>query len=153
MSIWLLWVSVFSSLNKVISYRASWIFGMFVRLLSCLNQYLSLLLKHVCSSQAALQTRAMCSSRYKAVTIDFCHKLCLWCVRVSMRSAPQSCLTLCDLMDCSPPGGISQARTLEQFAISYSRGSSWPRDGTCLLPRQAGCLTLCHLGSLWYFRH
>ena len=46
----------------------------------------------------------------------------------------KSCLTLCDPMDCSPPGssvhGISQARILEQVAISFSRGSSWPRDWT-----------------------
>ena len=38
-------------------------------------------------------------------------------------------LTLCDPMDCSPPGssvlGISQARILEWVAISFSRGSSW----------------------------
>ena len=38
----------------------------------------------------------------------------------------------CDPTDCSPPGssahGISQARTLEWVAISFSRGSSWPRD-------------------------
>ena len=38
----------------------------------------------------------------------------------------------CDSMDCSPAGsavrGISQARTLEQVAISSSRGSSRPRD-------------------------
>ena len=37
-------------------------------------------------------------------------------------------------MDCSPPGysvhGILQARTLEWVAISFSRGSSWPRDQT-----------------------
>ena len=36
--------------------------------------------------------------------------------------------------DCSPPGssvpGISQARVLEWVAISFSRGSSWPRDWT-----------------------
>ena len=35
---------------------------------------------------------------------------------------------------CSPPGssvhGIFQARILEWVAISYSRGSSWPRDWT-----------------------
>ena len=47
-----------------------------------------------------------------------------------------SCSTLCDPMDCSPPGssvhGIFQARILEQVAISYSRGSSWPRDGSNL---------------------
>ena len=39
---------------------------------------------------------------------------------------------LCDPMDCSPPGsfvyGISQARTLEWVAISFSKGSSPPRD-------------------------
>ena len=39
----------------------------------------------------------------------------------------QSCLTLCDPMDCSPPGGslhgIFQARTLEWVSNSYSRGS------------------------------
>ena len=44
----------------------------------------------------------------------------------------QSCLTLCDSGDCSPPGasvhGILQARTLEWGAISSSRGSSRPRD-------------------------
>ena len=46
----------------------------------------------------------------------------------------QLCLTLCNLMDCSPPSssvqGIIQARILEWVAISFSRGSSWLRDGT-----------------------
>ena len=46
----------------------------------------------------------------------------------------QSCLTLCDPMDCSPVGssvhGILQARILEWVAISFSRGSSEPRDQT-----------------------
>ena len=40
----------------------------------------------------------------------------------------QSCPTLCDPIDGSPPGssvpGILQARTLEWVAISFSRGSS-----------------------------
>ena len=44
----------------------------------------------------------------------------------------QSCLTLCDPMDCSLPGfsvhGIFQARILEWAAISFSRGSPRPRD-------------------------
>ena len=48
----------------------------------------------------------------------------------------QSCLTLCDLMDCSPPGytvaplsvEILQARILEWIAISSCKGSSQPRD-------------------------
>ena len=46
----------------------------------------------------------------------------------------QSCLTLCDPMDCSPPGSsvheIFQTRILEWVAISFSRGSSQPRDRT-----------------------
>ena len=46
----------------------------------------------------------------------------------------QLCPTLCDPMDCSPSGssvhGIFQARILHWLAISFSRGSSWPRDQT-----------------------
>ena len=42
------------------------------------------------------------------------------------REVTQSCLTLCDAMDCSLPGssihGIFQARVLEWAAISFSRG-------------------------------
>ena len=42
----------------------------------------------------------------------------------SEREVAQSCLTLSDPMDCSPPGpaipGILQARTLEWVAISFS---------------------------------
>ena len=42
--------------------------------------------------------------------------------------AAKSCPTLCDPMDCSPPGssvhGFLQARILEWVAISFSRGSS-----------------------------
>ena len=43
----------------------------------------------------------------------------------------QLCLTLCDPMDCSPPGssvhGILQARILEWVAMPTSRGSSGPK--------------------------
>ena len=46
----------------------------------------------------------------------------------------QSCLTLCDPINGSPPGssvpGILQARIVEWVAISFSRGSSQPRDRT-----------------------
>ena len=52
-------------------------------------------------------------------------------------SGAQSCLTLCDPMDCSPPGssvhGNLQARIQEWFPISFSRGSSQPRDQTHIL--------------------
>ena len=47
-------------------------------------------------------------------------------------SVAQSCPTLCNPMDCSPPGssvhGIFQARILEWVDISSSRGSSQFRD-------------------------
>ena len=46
----------------------------------------------------------------------------------------QSYLTLCDPVDCCPPASsahrIFQARVLEWVAISYSRGSSQPKDQT-----------------------
>ena len=55
----------------------------------------------------------------------------------SKSEVAQSCPTLRTLrgpMDCSLPGsslhGILQARVLEWVAISFSRGSSWPRDQT-----------------------
>ena len=59
----------------------------------------------------------------------------------------QSCPTPCDPMDCNPPGssvhGLLQARTLEWVAISFSRGSSQPRDWT---PGLLNCKqTLYHL--------
>ena len=51
-------------------------------------------------------------------------------------SVAQSCLTLCDTMDCNPPGscvrGILQAKILEWVSISYYRGSSQPSDWTCI---------------------
>ena len=47
-------------------------------------------------------------------------------------SVTQSCLTLCDPVDCSPSGssvrGVFPARILGWIAIPFSRGSSWPRD-------------------------
>ena len=68
----------------------------------------------------------------------------------------QLCLTLFDPMDHSPPGssayGIFQARILEQFAISFSRRLSWPRDQThvshvCCVHRWV-LYQMSHRGSL-----
>ena len=48
----------------------------------------------------------------------------------------QSCLTYCHSMYYNPPGssvhGIFQVRILDWIAITYSRGSSLPRDQTCI---------------------
>ena len=57
-----------------------------------------------------------------------------WISYESEMLVTQSCLTLCDSGDCSPPGfsvhGIFQARILEWVSIPLSRGSSQPRDWT-----------------------
>ena len=74
----------------------------------------------------------------------------------------QLCLTLCDPMDCSLPGssvhGILQARILEWVAISFSRGSSRPRDWT-QVSRIAGRLfnlwaklLACYRRIFYYFQ-
>ena len=71
----------------------------------------------------------------------------------------QSCPTLSDLMDCSPPGpsvhGILQARRLEWVAIFTSRGFSQPRNWTWISytaptspALQADSLPLNYQGSL-----
>ena len=65
------------------------------------------------------------------------------------------CVRLCVPMDCSLPGssvhGISQARILDWGAISFSRGSSQPRDQSpCLLRLlhwQVGSLPLAPSGK------
>jgi len=61
----------------------------------------------------------------------------------------QSCLTLCNSLDCSLPGSsahrILQARILERVAISFSRESSQPRDQT-----QISCVS-CIAGR--FFTH
>ena len=73
----------------------------------------------------------------------------------------QSCLTLlCNPMDCTPPGSsnhrILQARILEWIAVSSSRGSSWPRDWTCVSCIARGFCTAKpsgKLASVWVGKH
>ena len=74
---------------------------------------------------------------------------------VCMHVCSRSCPTLFSPVDCSLPNssvyGIFQARILEGVAISYPRGSSWPREWTHI--SWVSCidrwilLPLGHLGS------
>ena len=86
---------------------------------------------------------ALCPDLHHALLIPFyityCAFSCSPCQRCSyvwtvMVKIAQSCPTLCDPMDCSLPGssvhGILQAIVLEWIAISFSKGSSQPRDRT-----------------------
>ena len=68
-----------------------------------------------------------------------CEPLLLATERLTSESESESevaelCLTLCNPVDCSVPGssvhGILQAKILECVAISFSTGSSQPRDRT-----------------------
>ena len=73
-------------------------------------------------------------------TVCVCVCVCV-CVIVT-----QVCPTLCNPMDCNPPGssvnGILQARILEW--VAFSRGSSWPRDWT-----QVSCIVGWFFGTPW----
>ena len=65
-------------------------------------------------------------------TTDFKSTLVWFLSTYLMLCWPESCPTLWDPMDCSPPGSsvhwILQARILEWVAISFSSESSQPRD-------------------------
>ena len=68
-----------------------------------------------------------------------------WNCYATLCSDAQSCLSLCDPLDCSLPGsslhGIFQARILEWVAISFSKGSSPPRDQTWVFCVAGGFFT------------
>ena len=65
---------------------------------------------------------------------DQTHVSCASALAAATAKSLQLHLTLCNPMDCSPPGsfvhGLLQARILEWFALSCSRGSSKPRNRT-----------------------
>ena len=79
-----------------------------------------------------------CSQTY---SLSFC-----WC------ACAQSRLSLCDPMDTSPPGSsvheIFPERILERVAISFSRGSSRPRDRTCI-----SCISCISCTGRWILYH
>ena len=85
------------------------------------------------------------TAAFLAPRVGFWYAVCTQCENLEVLAA-QSCQTLCEPMNCSPPAssvhGIFQARILEWVAISFCRGSSWPRDQTCM-----SCIS-CMGGSL-----
>ena len=81
-----------------------------------------------------------------------------WLYKGKWSEFAQSCLTLCDPVDSSLPGssvhGIFQAVVLEWIAMSFSRGSSQPRDQTWVSQivdrRFTVWATLVVSNSLWH---
>ena len=81
------------------------------------------------------------------IPVSFLHKMILSeCIYITIyhvlsyvlccAKSLHSCQTLCDSMDCIPPGssvhGVLQERILGRVAIPFSRGSSQSRDWTCV---------------------
>ena len=64
----------------------------------------------------------------------------------------QSCLTLCDPVDCSLPDysvhGILQARILEWVDMPFSRGSSWLRKRTMVSCIEGRLFTVWATGAI-----
>ena len=123
------------STDKAAQYLRNWVRNLFqVKLL--INDKVRACLKSVCFKTTSL-TLWHASSSPQAY------------VRHSSVLATQSYPTLCNIMDCNPPGssvhGILQARILEWVAISSSRGSSRSRDWT-----RVSCIAgrFFHQGSL-----
>ena len=91
----------------------------------------------------------MCWVLKKKKRISLFVKICGYNMCVHIRLF-QSGETLCNFMDCNPPGssvhGILQARILEWIAIPFSRPSFQPRDWTHISTSPAlasGLFTTC----------
>ena len=88
----------------------------------------ALFLQHEITDPSWLKVASNCPESI----LDFRNKIYNYCKQACSVAKPL--LILYDPMDSSLPGssvqGISQARLLEWVAISFSRRSSWTRDGS-----------------------
>ena len=95
--------------------------------------------------QVVMQQRKTNSKTY---LLEHCFHTCTH-TPVAAAKSLQSCPTLCDPIDCSPPGssvhGILQARTLEWVAISLS--CIGEANGN---PLQCSCLENPRDGGAWW---
>ena len=91
--------------------------GTFMNVIKCLNRLLNC--RENCYSLLQSDSLLVCLV-FSSISLSACMLSCVW-----LFATPWG---------CSPQGfsvhGISQARILEWVAISYSRGSSWPKDQT-----------------------
>ena len=85
------------------------------------------------------QGSAVCGDSHRALVLPFKFNANQYAQNVNFEMCEhaqllQSCSTLCNPVDCSPPGssmhGILQARILEWVANPFSSESSWLRDRT-----------------------
>jgi len=87
----------------------------YIHIYTCICLHIYYIVKHICGYMIHTHTHTYEVKKVKVLVTELCP-------------------TLCNPMDCRPPGssvyGILQARTLEWVVISFSRGSSWSRDRT-----------------------
>ena len=110
------------------------------RISMCFQSSFTASLLYCQRGQVTLQHSRHLKSCLKWLEAPLCLCLCIFiprvcvCVCMCVYKSLQSCPTLCDPLDCSPPGssvhGILQARILEWVAMPSSKGSSQPRDRT-----------------------
>ena len=97
-----------------------------------MEHYIAIKIKKLCHLQMMIMPSEVKSDK-RQIPCNIGYMQNLKC-DTNLVLAAQSCPTLCDPRDCIPPGssvhGILQARILEWVAISFSRASSQPRDGT-----------------------
>ena len=90
------------------------------------------------------ESRVMMLGDIGMIALSPCHIHCMHA---------QSCLALCDPMDCNPPGssvhGILQARILEWVAMPSSRGSSQPKDRIHISSVTCIGRQVLHQGATW----
>ena len=103
-------------------------------------------IKDLLSKAPPIRTRSSFPLSLSLPSGSFHNPLILIHQRVKWSEVTQLCQTLCDPMDCSLPGssayGIFQAIVLEWIAISFSRGSSPPRDWTRVSHIVGRCFTV-----------
>ena len=131
--------------SGLISFRIDWF-----DLLEVQGTLRSLLQHH--SSETAI---LWCTALFIVQPSTYIHgygKWLLWFSSVQFISVSQSCLTLCDPMDCSLPGssvhGIFQARVLEWGAIAFSDPIPWPNFNSLMSALLSGFLIVCFLPQI-----
>ena len=126
-------------------YCAPWLDSGYSHLSRHLSRYQMILFHPVTGDSDTDHWVNMMSTRIRFCKVTF-SPLQLISICGSECEVAQSCPSLWDPMDCSLPGssvhGILQARILEWFAISFSRGSSQPRGRTQVSRIAGRCFTI-----------
>ena len=105
--------------------------------------------KLICKLVVCIFVRSFLGSDFSSIDLYVCFSdiiMLFWKLQLCESEVPQSCPILCNPMDCSLPSssvhGIFQARVLEWVSISFSRGSSQPRDLTQVFHIACRCFTI-----------